>query len=226
MAWRYQPRGPSARKVAGHPSSRRQVPRQRLRGTAAAVPARWSGPVGGCGPNRVGRAVAAGRRWGRTAWYGSGWPPSPRARSSSMLTSRATSCSTRIYRRWSSTCPPTGVPRASPRAPSSRAPSYERAPATSCSSPCSGSPMTRSFSCARCSSARSPTCCTDPTRSRPSSPAPASQRWNSRFASRGLTSPFLTTPPAQPARPAGKQASPGRAASPSRLRILLGVSRR
>ncbi len=49
---------------------------------------------------------------------------------------------------------------------------------------------------------------------------------DSRFASRGLTSPFLTTPPAQPARPAGKLASPGRAASPSRLRILLGVSRR
>lgn len=55
---------------------------------------------------------------------------------------------------------------------------------------------------------------------------PCQPALNSRFASRGLTSPFLTTPPAQPARPAGKQASPGRAASPSRLRILLGVSRR
>ena len=43
-------------------------------------------------------------------WYGSGWPPSPRALSSSMLTSRATSFSIRIYRRWSSTCPPTGGP--------------------------------------------------------------------------------------------------------------------
>lgn len=49
------------------------------------------------------------RRWGRPAWYGSLWrrcDPSEPVRSSSTLTSRATSCSTRGYRRWSSTCPP------------------------------------------------------------------------------------------------------------------------
>jgi len=226
MAWRYQPRGPSARKVAGHPSSRRQVPRQRLRGPQP--------------PLLLGRvdrwAVADRIAWGELLlpagggveqpWYGSGWPPSPRALSSSMLTSRATSFSIRIYRRWSSTCPPTGgPPRFAAGAIVAGALVWEGA----------GDQLLESLQWVADDAQlllrallfravtdllhrphEEPTIVT-----RPCQPA-----LNSRFASRGLTSPFLTTPPAQPARPAGKQASPGRAASPSRLRILLGVSRR
>lgn len=159
-------------------------------------------------------------------WYGSGWPPSPRALSSSMLTSRATSFSIRIYRRWSSTCPPTGgPPRFAAGAIVAGALVWEGA----------GDQLLESLQWVADDAQlllrallfravtdllhrphEEPTIVT-----RPCQPA-----LNSRFASRGLTSPFLTTPPAQPARPAGKQASPGRAASPSRLRILLGVSRR
>lgn len=182
--------------------------------------------MGGCGPNRVGRAVAAGRRWGRTALV--------RQRVAA-FTARSqlvhadlpgNVVSIRIYRRWSSTCPPTGgPPRFAAGAIVAGALVWEGA----------GGQLLESLQWVADDAQlllrallfravtdllhrphEEPTIVT-----RPCQPA-----LNSRFASRGLTSPFLTTPPAQPARPAGKQASPGRAASPSRLRILLGVSRR